>query len=177
MASLEKKAGFLNGLLEGMQLDKDSPKGKLYTGIVELLAELCDRTEAMDEMLNELNEYVEDIDDDLARLEGGDEGEDDEEDFNFFDEDDDYEELPFEQEKPLHLLSSEPKAAESAPKAEEAEDDALDGGICPECGGLSFIEGGGALDRLYICPHCKKKVRLLPLSQENTPIAAPADED
>ena len=174
MASLEKKAGFLKGLLEGMQQDKDSPKGKLFVGIVDLLAELCDRTEAMDEMLNELNEYVEDIDDDLARLEG-EEGEGDEEDdFNYFDEDEDYEPLPFESEKPLHLLSGEAKPAEAE---DDAADGALDGGVCPECGGLSFIAEGGTLDKLYVCPHCHKKVRLQPLSQENTPIAAPADDD
>ena len=169
MASLEKNAGYLRGLLEGMQLDKDSPKAKLFGGIVDLLGELCEHTEAIDEMLGELNEYVEDIDDDLARLEGGDEDEDDDE-FNFLDDEDEYDDAPisFGKEEPLHLLP------ERAAEAEE-DDDALEGGICPECGGMSFIARGANLSGLFICPHCKKKVHLQPLSEGNTPIAEPAE--
>ena len=171
MASLEKNAGFLRGLLEGMELDMNSPNGKLLSGIVDLLAELSDRTEAIDEMLGELNEYVEDIDDDLARLEGvegaGDEDSDD--DFSFLD-DDDFEDGAFGAEDQLHLLTADETG-------NDADGDALEGGICPECGGISFIARGGRLSGLYICPHCKKKVGLKPLSEENTPIAAPADGD
>ena len=174
MASLEKKAGFLKGLIEGMELDKEAPKGRLLTAIVDLLTEVCERTEAMDEMLSELNEYVEDIDDDLARLEHDGDG-DDEEDFEFFDEDLD-EPLPFAPEPPLRLLHEGRKKAEAPESDGEAEEGALDGGVCPECGGLAFIDGGDP-DGLYVCPHCQKKVRLLPLSRENTPIARPAEED
>ena len=177
MASLEKKAGFLKGLIEGMEMDKETPKNKLLTAIVDLLSEVCERTEAMDEMLSELNEYVEDIDDDLARLEhDGDLDGDDEEDFNFFDDDDD--DLPFTPEPPLRLLHEGDKHAPALAPAAEAEDGetALDGGICPECGGLAFIEGGDP-EALYVCPHCHKKVHLKPLSAENTPIAKPAEED
>ena len=43
MASLEKKAGFLKGLIEGMELDKEAPKGRLLTAIVDLLTEVCER--------------------------------------------------------------------------------------------------------------------------------------
>ena len=165
MASLEQSAGFLRGILEGMELDESAPQGKLLRGIVDLLGELCDRTEALDEMLAELNEYVEDIDDDLARLEG-DEGGDGEE-FGF---EDDYDDIPFGGEDQLHLLSGDKDK-----RAGEAKG-ALEGGLCPECGGIAFIAKGGSPEDRYVCPHCGKAVQLRPLTEENAPIARPAED-
>ena len=175
MASFEKKAGFLNGLLEGMDLDKNSTQGKLLNGIVGLLSELCDRTEAMDELLNDLNEYVESIDDDLSRLEQKEGPADGEDDFEFFDEDYD-DDLPFGGEPPLRLLAERNKHRDDEAETADEEESSMDGGICPECQRLSFIESGDP-EGLFVCPHCGKKVHLIPLAKDNTPIAVPAEED
>jgi len=168
MASLAKKVGYLRGLMEGLQLDANDPKSKLLGGIVDLLTDLCDHTDEIDEMLDELNDYVESIDDDLSELEGARDDEDDDEAFDFLhdDDDDDFAVNRFGSEDQLHLLSSD-----------DDEDEALEGGICPECGGISFITAENGLNAKYVCPHCKKKVVLLPLLGDNTPIATPVDED
>ena len=122
----------------------------------------------IDEMLDELNDYVESIDDDLSELEGSRDDEDEDEDFDFLhgEDDDDFAVSPFGSEDQLHLLAND-----------DEEDEALEGGICPECGGISFITAENGLNGRYVCPHCKKKVVLLPLLGDNTPIATPVDED
>ena len=154
MESLGKQVGYLKGLLEGMgEEQKKELGGKLFSGIVEVLAVLSDRADTVDDMLSELNDYVESIDDDLTELEnaGG---------------DGDYDEDGFEDGEPgfgedqLHLL-----------KAEDSGDTPMAGGLCPECGGLFFIEGDD--DALYVCPHCGKHVRVTPLTQENVPMGKP----
>ena len=164
MAPLEKSAGFLRGLLEGMELDADAPQSKLLRGIVDLLGDLCSHAKSMEEMLGELNEYVEDIDDDLARLEGeeGDGGED-----FAFDDEDDYDDMPFGGEEHLRLLSRD---------RDDGQENAMKGGVCPECKGIAFIARDDSLEERYVCPHCGKAVKLQPLSEGNAPIARPAGE-
>ena len=162
MESLGKKVGYLRGMLEGIgEEEQNTLNGKLMQGIVELLGALSDRADAVDEMLAELNDYVESIDDDLSELEGSGDGQDfDEESF-----DDDEEDLDEDYtEDQLHLL-----------RTEETDDIALAGGLCPECGGLFFVEGSE--EEKYVCPHCGKTVSVTPLTSENAPIGKPAREE
>ena len=72
MNDTDKKIGYLKGLLEGLPADDGSVSGKLIAGIVDLLGDLVERTDVMDELINDLNDYVESIDDDLSALEDAD---------------------------------------------------------------------------------------------------------
>ena len=87
MNSIRKKAGFLEGLMASMKQDANDPATQLNVGIVSLLSEMAERIEAMDDLIGELNDYVESIDDDLTILENG--GERDNYAFGGEDEDDD----------------------------------------------------------------------------------------
>ena len=165
MENLGKKVGFLKGLMEGMSFDTDSANGKLMAGIVDLLGELSDRVEALDEQLVDLNDYVESIDEDLTELEGAD-GEDVD---DLFGEDEDYDEMLFDDsEDKLHLL----RPAEPA----EPEEDSLAGNLCPECHAMFVTSLKDAEGAEYVCPNCNKRVRPIPLTPENAPIAKPVEE-
>ena len=168
MENLGKKVGFLRGLMEGMSFETDTANGKLMAGIVDLLGDLSDRVENIDELLEDLNDYVESIDEDLTELEGA---RDDDMDGLFDDEDDDgdFDDVMFDnREDKLHLL----RPAEP----EKEEEDSLAGNLCPECHAMFVTSLKDAGDREYICPHCGKRVRPIPLTPENAPVAKPVDE-
>ena len=152
MENLSKKVGFLKGLMEGMEFDGSSRDGKLLAGIVDLLGDLSDRVEAIDELLDDLNDYVESIDDDLAELEG-------EQDF-----DDDFN----DGEDKLHLL----RPAEAGKDGSES----LAGNLCPRCGRMFFTSLEDDGDAEYNCPHCGERVKPVPLTPENAPIARPVGD-
>lgn len=170
MENLGKKVGFLKGLMEGSGFDADSANGKLLAGVVELLGDLTDRVEAIDELLDDLNDYVESIDEDLSELEGAD-GEPD----DFFDEDDgmdfddDDDELFPSAEDKLHLL----RPAEAPPQDEES----LAGNLCPKCSRMFFTSLSDDAGAEYLCPHCGERIRPVPLTPENAPIARPVEKE
>ena len=171
MENLGKKVGFLKGMMEGMTHDADSPYGKLLAGMVDLMGDLSDRVEAIDELLDDLNDYVESIDEDLADLEGADDRDDyldDEDDeLDFGDEDDD-ELFPMGEDK-LHLLRPS-----TAPAREE---ESLAGNLCPQCSRMFFTSLDDDADAEYVCPHCGERVKPVPLTPENAPIARPAEKE
>ena len=165
MNDLSKKVGYLKGLMEGMDFSDDPSAGKLFNAMADLLSELSDRMLSMEELMDDLNDYVESIDDDLAELEGGrNEG-----NMHFMDDDDEDEYLSDLQdsEDHLHLLGG---------KAEEMEHtETLAGAICPECGKMFFVGTDDPEDATYVCPHCTKRITPAPLTPENAPIARPEE--
>ena len=86
MTSSEKVA-YLKGLMEGMELNRDTGEGKLLAVIAEILGEMAEDIEDIESDLYDLSEDVDAISDDLSDVEdllrGGDE--DDEEETQFFD--------------------------------------------------------------------------------------------
>ena len=90
MSKLTDKVSYLKGLADGMKLNMDKDANKLIMEILGALGEFAEEMQVMADAHDELNEYVESIDDDLADLEDtlfGDEEEADEDDGE--DEDDD----------------------------------------------------------------------------------------
>ena len=165
-----KKVGYLKGLLEGLPADEGSVNGKLIAGIVDLLGDLVERTDVMDELINDLNDYVESIDDDLSALEDADGAETD---FSFSsddgDGDEDFDDDFDGAEDQLHLLHTENSSDDDM-------EGSLAGALCPECQRMFFISYYDPSDALYLCPHCSKKIRPVPLSPENAPIAHPVED-
>ena len=168
MENLGKKVGFLKGLMEGMDFEADADNGKLMAGIVDLLGDLSDRIEAIDELLDDLNDYVESIDDDLSELEGERDGDYDSL-FDGEDEDEDFDDVFDGGEDKLHLL----QPTHDAP---EPQDEALAGNLCPECSHMFFTALDDPDGAEYLCPHCGARVKPLPLTPENAPIARPISE-
>ena len=161
MESISKQAGYLKGLIEGIDLSDDAT-GKLLAGMVDLLSALCDRVNELDSLVSELNDYVESIDDDLAEIESMN---DDDSSFGGF-SDDDFDDFP-DAEDQLHLLGNA--------VVEKSDDELLTGGMCPKCKYIFFVSGSDEDE--YVCPHCKEKVKIVPLGPENTPVVHPEDAD
>ena len=81
MSNLTDHVSYIKGLAEGMKLDTSTNEGMMISKMLEVMAEMAQENAQLRKDLDELNEYVESIDDDLAEMEEalfGDEDEDDE---------------------------------------------------------------------------------------------------
>lgn len=144
MSNLTDHVSYIKGLAEGMKLDTATNEGKLISKLLDVMAEMAEENAALRKDLDELNEYVESIDDDLASMEEslfGDEDEDgcdcgcgcghhhhDDDDEDEEDEDDD---------------------------DDEEEDDHVVEYTCPHCGEeMTFEVDNFDFDEDYLCPNC-----------------------
>lgn len=69
MDNLNAKVAYLKGLCEGLKIDESKPEGMLISKIIETLADFAEVVEDVCAAHDELQEYVEDIDDDLTEIE------------------------------------------------------------------------------------------------------------
>ena len=102
--TINEKAAYLKGLMEGLQLDTEKAEGKMIAGIVDLLGDLSkklttveDTTIAISDELDEIEEDLDAIEDFIMDDDDDDDDYDDDEydddDFEDFDDDDEeYEE-------------------------------------------------------------------------------------
>ena len=100
--TINEKAAYLKGLMEGLQLDTEKAEGKMIAAIVELLGDVTkkltnveDTTIAISDELDEIEEDLDAIEDFIMDEEDDyddDDYEDDDEDFD----DDDYDEEGFD---------------------------------------------------------------------------------
>ena len=96
--TINEKAAYLKGLMEGLQLDAEKAEGKMIAAIVDLLGDVTkkltnveDTTIAISDELDEIEEDLDAIEDFIMDDEEDDEY-DDEDDYDDFDDEDDYEE-------------------------------------------------------------------------------------
>ena len=130
MSKLTDRINYLKGMAAGMKLNMEKDSNQLMLEMLNAMGEMAEEMAAMAEAHNDLNEYVESIDDDLADLEetlfGDDEMDEDDED----DEDD-----------------------------EELGDDDLMSSACPHCGfEIEFHASDVDFDEDYLCPECQKPI-------------------
>ncbi len=69
MSELSKKVEYLKGLADGMNLKEEKQDQKLLLKILEVLEEIAFEIEDLQEVQDEMNEYLENMDEDLAELE------------------------------------------------------------------------------------------------------------
>ena len=88
MDSILSRVSYLNGLIDGMEMDKTSKEGRVISEIASILKDMAEEIEFLHEAQEEIEDYVDTIDEDLSAIE---------EDL-YFDEDydDDCEEDDFE---------------------------------------------------------------------------------
>ena len=133
MSTLTYRISFLKGMAAGMKLNMDKDANKLMLEMLTVMGEMAEEMAAMAEKHNDLNEYVESIDDDLAELEETLFGEEDGEEL---DEDMD---------------------------GEEDEDGLTEDDLilyaCPHCGHeLEFRASDVDFDEDFLCPVCNKPI-------------------
>ena len=131
MSKLTDRASYLKGLADGMKLDTEKGANRLLLELLNLMADTAAELETLSEAHDELNDYVESIDDDLADLEE-----------TLFGDDDD--------SAPIDLDDED---------EDDNEDDPLISYACPHCGHeLQFRASDVDFEEDYLCPECGKSV-------------------
>ena len=69
MSSINDRVAYLKGLAEGMKLSDETNEGKLLLKMLDVLEDMAEELTALRADHDELDEYVESIDDDLADME------------------------------------------------------------------------------------------------------------
>lgn len=67
--NLSEKAAFIKGLLEGMNFDTTTNEGKLLKHIIDLLEDVSISISDLEDETARLNDYIEELDSDLAEVE------------------------------------------------------------------------------------------------------------
>ena len=99
--TINEKAAYLKGLMEGLQLDTEKAEGKMIAAIVDLLGDVTKKLTNVEDttiaISDELDEIEEDLDaiEDFIMDEDEDDYDDDEDDFDDYD-DEDFEEEGFD---------------------------------------------------------------------------------
>ena len=134
MSKLTDRISYLKGMAAGMKLNMDKDSNKLMLEMLTVMGEMAEEMAAMTEAHNDLNEYVESIDDDLAELEE-----------TLFGEDD---------------LDGEDVDIDGAEEDEDefGEDDLIVYD-CPHCGHeIEFSASDVSFDEDCLCPECHKPI-------------------
>ncbi|HZX21365.1 MAG TPA: hypothetical protein VFF25_03125 [Clostridia bacterium] len=90
MEFLYEKVAYLKGLADGLDIDESTKEGRLLISIIDILEDFADAIVELDEDAEEITEYVEAMDEDLANVE-----DDFYEDDIYEDEDDENDEVDF----------------------------------------------------------------------------------
>lgn len=62
-------SAYIKGLLDGTNLDTNTPEGKIIAGLVELCSKMAGDIETLTDELDVANQYIEEIDEDLGAVE------------------------------------------------------------------------------------------------------------
>lgn len=159
MSHLSERVAFLQGLAQGMELKEDTAEHKLLLKIIETFEAVADELDELQESHDELSDYVEEIDEDLADVV---ELLSDEEDEDEDDEEDDH------------------CSCCGGDVGDDEEDDDDESGIveyeCPHCGYMTrFDVADFDLEEDYRCPSCHQP--LFPETDDDESDEDEAEED
>ena len=132
--TIAEKVAYLKGLMEGMNIDKETNEGKLFAAIADILNDVALDIEELESDLYDLGEDVDAISDDLSDVEDYLFEDEDEDDYDDDDEDYEYD----EDEEPLFFEVTCP-ACENTITVDE---DVVNLGAiqCPNCGEMLEFE-------------------------------------
>ena len=183
---LNKKAAYLQGLVDGLGIDDTTKEGKIIKAMSALLGEMAEVIESVDEDLSRAYDQINDLSDELENLEADlYEEEDDEDDSDTEDEDaedddandDDIASEPFYEVacpncgETVYVSEDDLDAGEAncahcgvtfeVALEDDDEEAAEDGPVqyevtCPDCGTTSVFEEDELLDGAPKCPNCGK---------------------
>ena len=132
MSKMGEKVAYLKGLAEGMRLSAENDQNKLLLAVIDALETFAEESEDTAAQLNELQEYVEEIDSDVSDLEEALFSEDDEDEDEYDDDEEDDDDEDGE-----GLIEYE----------------------CPHCGTVIFFdEEAFDMEEEHLCPNCHRGV-------------------
>lgn len=128
--TLNEKAAYLKGLCEGLTFDKNSAEGKLLVALVDLCSDIADEIDRIDEDIEYVSDYCEELDRDLGDVEEVLLDEDEDDDFD----DDDFDDDDFDEDDFYEIE-------------------------CPHCGEIIEFDASIDPEKL-VCPACHKEISL-----------------
>ena len=96
--TINEKAAYLKGLMEGLKLDTDKAEGKMIAAMVDLLGDLSKKLPNVEDTTIAISDELDEIEEDLDAIEDFIMDEDDDEDYDDDDDFDDYEDDDYEDE-------------------------------------------------------------------------------
>ena len=96
--TINEKAAYLKGLMEGLKLDTDKAEGKMIAAMVDLLGDLSKKLTNVEDTAIAISDELDEIEEDLDAIEDFIMDEDDDEDYDDDDDFDDYEDDDYEDE-------------------------------------------------------------------------------
>ena len=67
--TLSEKAAYIQGLADGVELDETTKEGKLIAALLDIVGDMADAIAELEEATDTLNDYIEEIDEDLGAVE------------------------------------------------------------------------------------------------------------
>ena len=126
---ITEKAAYIKGLADGLNLNKETAEGKLIAALIDLAGEVAEAQEKMQEDIDYLSDYVDELDEDLGAVEEEVYGDCCEDDCDCCCCDEDDEDI----------------------------DDGFEI-TCPSCGETIVFDGTVDDDGELVCPNCKEKI-------------------
>ena len=176
---LNKKAAYLQGLVDGLGIDDTTKEGKIIKAMSALLGEMAEVIESVDEDLSRAYDQINDLSDELEDLEADlyEDAEDEDTDGDDDAKDDDIASEPFYEVacpncgETVYVSEDDLDAGEAncahcgvtfeVALEGDGEEDAEDGPVqyevtCPDCGTTAVFEEDELLDGAPKCPNCGK---------------------
>lgn len=123
MKDLRQRVSYLRGLMDGLQVNTASNEGRILGEVVNILQDMADGVMELYSSQDELEKYVESVDEDLSALE-------DQVNPDEFDEDDDDDYIEVECPQCHDTVYFDPEILD--------DDDAVVEVTCPNCGSVVF---------------------------------------
>lgn len=148
MDDLRERIAYLQGLAEGLKLEEGKDEARIVKQMIDILADLIDKVEEVEAAQEDLEDYLESIDEDLYDdEEEDDEDEDEDEDLDDEDrdgDDEDDDELGSISEEELNYVEVECKNCHDIICFEEDlfYDDDIVEITCPNCNQVVFVNDG-----------------------------------
>lgn len=71
MNSIISKVSYLSGLVDGLEINKDTKEGKVLIEVVNVLKDMAQEISHISDSQKDMEEYIDAIDEDLSELQGG----------------------------------------------------------------------------------------------------------
>ena len=95
--TINEKAAYLKGLMEGLQLDTEKAEGKMIAAMVDLLGDVTKKLTNVEDTTIAISDELDEIEEDLDAIEDFIMDYDDDEDYEDYDDEDDFEDEDFEE--------------------------------------------------------------------------------
>lgn len=173
MSELSDKIAYIKGLCAGLDFDANTAQGKLLMAIVDALGSIKDELDDVRSQHEDLEEYVDILDDDLEELENevygdadiDDEDEDDGDDDFDIDDDEDYDDDEDESDAEDECDDDCCECGHHHHHHHELGEDVMNQPLaerpCPACGKPIAISMRALFNKEepIVCPHCGGKFR------------------